>query len=96
MLEWTHRNGPRPAHDMSSLLDDATLEVDVACEELAAMREAETLLDALAMNADVEGRATLALTARLVWSVEPSRSEKLAEHTRKLRTARLRMLGPVN
>ena len=96
LLQWTHRNGCRSAQDMSFLVDGAMLELDHAHHELAAMREAQTLLEALATNVDVDGRATLALTVSLVSSIEPSRTEKLAAHTRHLRTARLRMLGPVN
>ena len=57
---------------------EASVELDMAQTDLAALKEAERLLQAVASQLDETGRATLALAAKLLYDVDPCRPDALA------------------
>ena len=90
------RRQGQPGATLTLAEEEAELKLDCAQQDLAAMEEAEQLLQSFAGRLDDAGRATLALAARLLHDVDACRPDALAGKTTRLRELRLRMPGAVN
>jgi len=94
-VDLARRQG-QPGTEQTVAEEEGALELDLAKQDLAALEEAQRLLQTVAANLDEPDKERLALAARLLYDVDPGRPDALAGETVRLRELRLRMPGAVN